>query len=194
VLRLEEEKPLDRSDDTMTMFQLGLASAKRGSTRQFVAFISNGGDPLAKDESRTNWTLAHELALQNRVGSSSVAVWEMRKKGTVDPVDAELWTPLMVAALEKNANIVDIYLEAGADMLKRNSEGKSALGIAKESGDAILMSVFNKHRLRRIMSRIAERNPHGLKLEDFPAAQLWKQRTPPAEETAARASIRKIGR
>jgi ankyrin repeat protein len=48
------------------------------------------------------------------------------------------YTPLMEAALNGSADMVDVLLAAGADRAQRNPDGKSAGDFAREKGHAEL--------------------------------------------------------
>jgi ankyrin repeat protein len=59
-------------------------------------------------------------------------------KAGADPnlPDKKGWRPLMAAAAAKNAALVDLLLDEGANPRAKSQDGRTALDVAKQSGDA----------------------------------------------------------
>lgn len=53
--------------------------------------------------------------------------------------DGSLWTPLMIATLRSNYQIIDLLLKKGADINKRNRKGQTVLHIAARWKDGDLV-------------------------------------------------------
>ncbi|MFN3988327.1 MAG: ankyrin repeat domain-containing protein [Rhodocyclaceae bacterium] len=141
-------------------YEDSLSSARLGDTRQLVNLLNRGIDPnTVDDQGNTLLMLAvrdghvrtveailqyrPNVAHRNIHGDSAlmvaalrgdVAMAEMLLAGGAE-LDHEGWTPLMYAAFEGHAELVDRFIELGANV---NAE-------APNGGDALMFAARNGH-------------------------------------------------
>jgi ankyrin repeat protein len=98
------------------------------------AMLDRGADVNARDSGKTTLTVPTDAGL----GVQGVMI-ETSPAGGVDGR-----TPLMIAARAGNIEIVQALLAKGADVNAKDSEGKTALELAKERGDAKVVELLKQ--------------------------------------------------
>jgi serine/threonine protein kinase len=95
-----------------------------------------------------NFTALHFAA---RKGHSDImkAILRSLKPVNIDAKTKSEWTPLMMAADRGYTNVVELLLEYGADIHAKNNAGKSAIFLARESGQLPIATMLTSASSKR---------------------------------------------
>ncbi len=126
----------------------------------------------------------------------------------IDARDSHGYTPLMLAALRGNAEVVEILLQRGADASLKNEDGQSALALVTESENAYNMRddfkyqlIFSPEREKSYQrTRALLQNPPApasleelrRKMKEAESRELARKAREEAEEGAGEAASREI--
>ena len=111
-----------------------------GNLEASTELLSHDADPNLEDR----WgTTALFLAQTNK--HFPVAVVLLEKGAAIDERKLDVKELLFAAIRYENVNAVRTLLKNGADVLSRNSEGETAIRLAKESGNGDLIKILGSH-------------------------------------------------
>ena len=111
-----------------------------GNLEAAADLLRHDADPNLEDR----WgTTALLLAQANK--QFPVAVILLEKGAAVDEKKVDVKELLFAAIRYQNVKAVESLLNNGADVLSRNSEGVTAIQLAKESGDGDMMKILRSH-------------------------------------------------
>lgn len=115
------------NNDDMTALALAVFENKANAA---VAMLDNNANPnLTMGEAKYN-----ALMLAVKKGNLQMAQTLLQYKSKPNATNAGGVTPLMIAAHGNKDMLVSLLLKAGANPALKNSEGKTAANLAKESG------------------------------------------------------------
>lgn len=128
------ENPSNKQDEDAVAFLQGLFELARNGGTGPLNVMMDAGVPVNIRTSAGDSLLM--LACRN--GHIDTARMLLDRGADPNLASHQLHTPLMVAAILNHADLIGVLLEAGADRSLRNSDGNSALDLAKaeDSGEA----------------------------------------------------------
>jgi ankyrin repeat protein len=135
-----------------------LRAIDQDQPQKALALIQRGANPNLKDNNGTHPFVA-------AIVMGEPALIEVLLQKGIDPdmkMDLIGTTPLMVAALENQIELVKLLVDAGANINHQNQEGLTALMMAADMGNAEIVEHFLQHRADRSL-----KDANGMLAADF---------------------------
>jgi ankyrin repeat protein len=127
-----------------------VTAVQKGDATKVGTLLAQGADPNSLDKKSGQPVLL--LALAARTGDSSIAKALIAKGANVNVVPAKGSPALHLAVGNRNMEVIDILLGAGADPLLRSKDGDTPLELSKRGGCrncylALLKAQYRMHHM-----------------------------------------------
>lgn len=127
-----------KTHDGMTLL---MAAASSGNPH-VISLVVDQAKPDLSEQGPNGWTALHYLA--NNPSASKEGTMVLLKAGApAEALDAELNTPVMLAAHKGNVELVTALIRPAGDLQRRNKIGETAWEIAERSGNLKLTRLLH---------------------------------------------------